>query len=117
MKQLFCWFIQKILPSLGYIALGLCCPILTPAGYFMEDKMMAGILELALELIPAYFTAKFAANNYEEYFMDYHDWLASRVSFFETKTGFVIRTFVLGASCYSMVASIITSLIYGSPKV
>ena len=78
---------------------------------------MAGILGLALELIPAYLTAKFAANNYEEYFMDYHDWLASRVSFFETKTGFVIRTFLLGASCYSMVAAFITGLIYGFPKV
>ena len=116
MKSLFCWFIKKAIPALGTFAFFGCCLPLTPFGYFMEGgNATAGILALLLEIIPAYFTAKFAADNYEEYFMDYRDWLASRVSFFETKTGFVIRTFVWGASTYSLITSFVVAAIFGMP--
>ena len=113
MKSLFCWFIKSVLPILG--PLGMCCPFI-PFEYFNKGITAGGFLGLLLELIPAYFTAKFAADNYEDYFMGYYDWLASRVSFFETKTGFVIRTFFWSACFYSFFAMMIVGAIFGFPQ-
>ncbi len=115
MKSLFCWFIKSALPILGPMGL---CTVLVPGEYFDDEgKTMIGILGFALQIVLAYATAKFTADNYEEYFMGYYDWLASRVSFFETKTGFVIRTFLWSACFYSFPVIIILGAIFGLPKV
>lgn len=114
MKSLFCWFIKSVLPIIGPILL---CSVAAPYGFFDGGNAKAGFLSLVLEFVPAFFTTKFAANNYEEYFMGYYDWLASRVSFFETKTGFVIRTFVWSACFYSFFAALIAGGIFGFPKI
>ncbi len=118
MKSFFCWILRSnlfyILGCVGAVVavvstLGLL-GVVESANFDMLP-IWYRIIFLVLTWLPAYFTAKFVANNYEDYFMGYRDWLASRVSFFETKTGFVIRTFFFSAGIYSVFAWVVVVML------
>ena len=118
MKSFFCWILRSnlfyILGCVGaFFAIALTLGslgIIESKGNF-DFPIPSRIIFLVLTWLPAYFTAKFVANNYEDYFIGYRDWLASRVSFFETKTGFVIRTFLFSGGIYSVVAGFLAAML------
>ena len=112
MKQFFCWMIAKAfgtLGMLGFMMFGF-------AGEWYSVAPTAVVIAYCVALLAAFRTAKFTADNYEDYFVGYWGWMVSRVSFFQTKVGYVVRTFFASLLTYTFVADVIFLMLYDVPK-
>lgn len=91
MKGLLCWYLAKISNPCGGLTWMFGLVMLTendmcPASY---RSILIGV-----SLVLSYLAAKFVATNYEEYFISIYSWFSSRINFLQTKTGYVVKTFL-----------------------